>query len=174
MTLRETEFFLQECYKVTIDPSAIDQYMNKIKGIDPDARERERAKFHRMFQALVANEEALQAAIEYKVLADNAADSGSGYGYLKGNYGDVDWGFHIILTRFAHIFSQEDKEWWLGLVKELEEFMTVHGKEENHWNHEDYFELDAQVDPLSECFQVEFSSWNAYEHLCARKIQETN
>lgn len=169
--LRETEFFLQECYKVTIDDSAIDQYMDKVKGFTPDEIARERAKFHRMFQAIVANEEALQAAIEYEVLAQHAAESGTGYGHLKGNYGDADYGFHMIVTKFAHIFSKEDKEWWLGLVKAHEDFMSAHGKEEEYYEHKDYFELDYQVHALDSCFHVEYSSWDTYEHLCARKTK---
>lgn len=151
--IRETEFIVQQYYKVTFDASPI----NNSNYSEPDAdwAKEDRARNLRMFQAILADEKALQAVFEYIAIVDHAVELNSEEEFLTDHYGE-EITFYQLLDRFAHIFTLEDKEYLQEMIK--------HEKDPKR----DY---DLSRD-IEDCFKARPSGWNIQEHLCARKVQD--
>lgn len=159
MALRETEFIVQQHYKVTIDESAIDESIQSYSDPEADWAKKDIERNHRMLQSIMADEKALQSILEYRVIVAHALDLNSNSAereFLEGHYGK-EVGFSHILGRCVHAFIQEDREYIQKRVKEYEVYMESR----------DFDPMD--FDTLQECFKVEPSGWNVQEHLCERK-----
>jgi phenylalanine-4-hydroxylase len=152
----ETEYLIHQYYKVTVDDSTID-----------NAYEDYSARMHRMFDAIVANKETLQAVLEYRVIAEHVSNSGDDTVFFEAHYGR-EVSFSDILAAMSHIFTQEDRAWWLKLFNEHKELETKR-KAGADLDAIGYFDLSVQVEDLENCFKVEASGWNISEHTHAHE-----
>ncbi len=172
MSLIEKEFIIQQYYKATVDESAIDEYYEKY-CTDPNSDwvKESKDRFHRMLQAIISNKDVLATVLEYvTIVAHEVRDDGVGdlieERYEAMRYKNEDIEFAHILAHFADIFTQEDRDWLLDLIKEHAE---VEAKVNPSMSDEDYervgyFDLCIQTDALENCFQVEASEWNIHSH----------
>jgi len=170
MSLIEKEFVIQQCYKATVDESAIDEYYDKY-STDPNSDWAKECKdrFHRMFQAIVSSKDGLATVLEYMTIAAHeVCDDGVGdlieERYEAMRYKNEDIEFAHILAHFADIFTQEDRDWLLSMIKEHAEVEAKVNPSMSDEGYEcaGYFDLCIQTDALEKCFHVESSGWNIH------------
>lgn len=159
------EFVIKQYYTAAVDESAI----NNVNYSDAEADwvKEDTAKWHRMLQAILANEEVLTAVCTFKTLVQYGVDCNDTVNeLLEDHYGNKDTELPHILARFAHIFTQEDRDWLLEIIKEHKEFMSAHGHKKAYWDLPGYLDLGVQIDTLADCFEVEVSGWNISRLRC--------
>jgi hypothetical protein len=151
----ETEFIVQQYYKVTVDESAIDE-QKAIWKAEPEWLEEHLVRLHRMFQAILADKRALYTVLEYQVLRKNDAYGDGVWSYLEEHYGK-ELSLPEVLIRVADCFQEEDRAW-------LQDLAEKNAKPYEEGDGDNY-----ELDELAECFKVEASGWNVGEHTHARK-----
>ncbi len=156
----ETEFIVQQYYKVAADEAAIDE--QKVRwAAEPEWLEEHLARLHRMFWAILADKRALYTVLEYQVLREHDANGGGVGNYLEEHYGK-ELSLPEVLIRVADCFHEEDRAWLQNLAEK---------------NAKPYEEGDGdnyELDELAECFKVEASGWNVGEHTHTRKNERSN
>ena len=133
MPQEEKEFLIQQYYKVTPSAPSIDT--------SDDLSKRGTEMEHRLFQAIVADKQAIQDVLEYRVIIQHGVKSSSEEELLKDHYGK-ELTFAHILDRHSHLFTPEDRAWVQGLIKD---------RPDDIWE---------QLETLEDCFKVEPSGWN--------------
>lgn len=148
----EAFFVFHQAYKVTIDESEIDDPMNYHGEIPEEMRTR----FHRMFQAIIANEEALRAIFEFEAISEHIFNADEiAKGLMEERYSKEGYDFPDLLITFIHIFAQEDREWLLGLIEEYE---TPEAKEAGA-------SVGQETWPLDRCFKATVAGRATYAKL---------
>lgn len=152
----QSEFIVRQYYTVHIDEDQIDTHRHEYS---PDSKggtewiEEEFTRLHRMFKAILADEEALYAVLEYQVICEHDCNSDGSGGYIEEHYGKLEryFNFPVLLMSVAHCFAQEDRAY-------LQELVARNAA--SHQEGRDGYSLDN----LSDCFKVEASGWNVEPH----------
>ncbi len=149
----EAEYIIRQYYKVTPDESPIDEYWDSMWTEDENGNHRrvnqsdtwaqeERARFHRLFKAIIASKEALQAVYEYIVLLEHFLASQEEFDFFEAHYGkgQDDVSFLSVLRSISTVFTPEDQRWLLETEDDMGE-------------------------SLEKCFKIEAVGWNMGEHV---------
>ena len=144
------EFAVQQYYKVQIDEAAIDTHRHEHQPDSKDGTkwiEAHFARLHRLFQAIMADQKALYAVVEYQVLREHDYKSDGCGKFIKSNYDGEELSLPEVLAREPSCFTQNDRAWLQALAKE-------------HEHRGDYEGEPDSLEELADCFKVEASGWS--------------
>jgi hypothetical protein len=147
MTLIETEYVIQQYYRVKPDEKAIDEVLKSFSFELEEDKQEYTQRQHRLFHTIMNNEKVLKVLLEYTIFNEHDLGMDSSTSYVQ-EYFEGDISFLDILLKNSECSLPEDREW---LQSESAD--------------------DFQESPLAEAFfrGVKASGFTIVEHRHARK-----